>query len=147
MKNARDSATSRSNSKSKTRRKGAYTVEMAVGLPVVFLSVLCTFEILKLNKVRHAVNQGAYEAARRLVIPGGTTQEAIDAANHIMRTNGLEVDTIQVEPSVITRSTREVTVQLNTRFRSEWSFARLLGARNLSSRCTLMHEYASMFLD
>ena len=137
----------RNHPKSTRERRGAYTLEMAVGLPLVFLTILSAFELLKVTKVRHAANQGAYEAARRLVIPGATTQEAVDAANFILNTNGLEVDAIQVEPSTITRSTREVTVQLSLRFRNEWSFARLLGGQNIQTRCTLMHEYASMFLD
>lgn len=137
----------RNHPKSTRKRRGAYTLEMAVGLPLVFLTILSAFELLKVTKVRHAANQGAYEAARRLVIPGATTQEAVDAANFILNTNGLEVDAIQVEPSTITRSTREVTVQLSLRFRNEWSFARLLGGQNIQTRCTLMHEYASMFLD
>lgn len=145
--NARSPSSFDNHRKAKSKRIGAYTVEMAVGLPVVFLTVLCAFELLKVSKVRHAANQGAYEAARRLVIPGATSGEAVDAANHIVRTNGLEVDSIQIQPNVITRSTREVTVQLNLRFRNEWSFARLLSGKNLQSRCTLMHEYASMFLD
>lgn len=144
---ARIFSPSKTRNQPKTSRRGAYTVEMAVGLPVVFLVILCTFELLKVSKVRHAANQGAYEAARRLVIPGGTSGEAVAAANHIVRTNGLEVDTIQIQPSVITRSTREVTVQLRMRFKNEWSFASLLSGRNIQSQCTLMHEYASMFLD
>lgn len=144
---ARMFSPSRKKRNSRTNRRGAYTVEMAVGLPVVLFVILGTFELLKISKVRHAANQGAYEAARRLVIPGGTSSEAVAAANHIIQTNGLEVDQIQVQPSVITRSTREVTVQLTMRFKNEWSFASLLGGRNIESRCTLMHEYASMFLD
>lgn len=133
--------------KAKPNRMGAYTVEMAVGLPLVFLTILCAFELLKVSKVRHAANQGAYEAARRLVIPGATTEEAVTAANYILNTNGLEVDSIQVQPTEITRSTREVTVQLNLRFRNEWSFAQLLSGRTIQTQCTLLHEYASMFLD
>ncbi len=144
---ARMFSPSRNKRNSRTNRRGAYTVEMAVGLPVVLFVILGTFELLKISKVRHAANQGAYEAARRLVIPGGTSNEAVAAANHIIQTNGLEVDQIQVQPSVITRSTREVTVQLTMRFKNEWSFASLLSGKNIESRCTLMHEYASMFLD
>jgi Flp pilus assembly protein TadG len=144
---ARKTVSIQSHRKPRRKRLGAYTLEMAVGLPLVFLTILSSFELLKVTKVRHAANQGAYEAARRLVIPGATTQEAVDAANFVLNTNGLEVETIQVNPPAITRSTREVTVELSLRFRNEWSFARLLGGRSLQTRCTLMHEYASMFLD
>ena len=126
-------------------RQGAYVVELAIALPVVFLVVFSGFELIHFFKIRHAANQASYEAARRLIIPGGTSAEAFAAANHIANANLLAIDSISVTPSVINRDTREVTVQLSIRFRNEWSFARLLAGRTIVSRCTLMHEYSSIY--
>ncbi len=131
----------------RANRLGAYTVEMAIGLPIVFLAVLGGLELIQLSKVRHAANQAAYEAARRLVIPGGSSQEATTAANHILRVNGLSLKSMQITPSTITRSTKDVTVQLTIQYRNEWSFARIVGGKDLFANCTLAHEYSFMFPD
>lgn len=127
------------------RREGAYIVELAIALPIIFLVVFSGFELMHFFKIRHAANQASYEAARRLIIPGGTSAEALAAANQIANANMLTIDSISVTPSVINRDTREVTVQLSIRFRNEWSFARLLAGRTIVSRCTLMHEYSSIY--
>jgi Flp pilus assembly protein TadG len=126
-------------------REGAYIVELAIAIPIVFMVVFSGFELMHFFKIRHAANQASYEAARRLIIPGGTSAEALAAANQIANANMLTIDSISVTPSVINRDTREVTVQLSIRFRNEWSFARLLAGRTIVSRCTLMHEYSSIY--
>ncbi len=126
------------------KRRGAYVVEMSIALPILFLVIMGGLELFQLSRVRHACNQAVYEAARRLVIPGGSRQEAVDAAKHVIEANGFRLGSITVSPEVISMSTQEVTVELSVRFRSEWSFARIVGVQDIHARCTLAHEYSLM---
>lgn len=128
-------------------RHGAYAVEMAFALPVLFLIIFSGFELMHYFKVRHTVNQAAYAAARQLVVPGGNVNQAINAANRIARVNLLQVDGITVTPQTITRDTRFVTVAINVRFLNEWSVARLFAGQTITGRCTLAHENRSIYGD
>lgn len=128
-------------------RRGAYVVEVALALPVIFLVTFSGFELMYFFKARHTANQAAYAAARQLVIPGGRVEDAIAAANRIAEVHMLQVDAISVTPEVITRDTRQVTVEINIRFLSEWSFARLFAGQSIIARCTLAHENRSIYLD
>jgi Flp pilus assembly protein TadG len=129
------------------RRSGAYAVEMALALPVLFLIIFSGFELMHFFKVRHTVNQAAYAAARQLVVPGGNISQATNAANQIARVNLLQVDGITVTPERITRDTRFVTVQINVRFLNQWSVARLFAGQSIIGRCTLAHENRSIYVD
>lgn len=129
------------------QRRGAYVVEMALALPVIFLVTFSGFELMYFFKARHTANQAAYAAARQLVVPGGRVEDAYAAANRIAEVHMLQVDAISVTPEVITRDTRQVTVEINIRFLSEWSFARLFAGQSIIARCTLAHENRSIFLD
>jgi Flp pilus assembly protein TadG len=120
---------------------------MALALPVIFLVTFSGFELMYFFKARHTANQAAYAAARQLVVPGGRVEDALAAANRIAEIHMLQVDGISVSPDVITRDTRQVTVVINIRFLSDWSFARLFAGQSIIARCTLAHENRSIYLD
>lgn len=122
------------------QRKGTYVVEMAVTLPVVFLITLGGLEIMQFCRVRHAVNQAAYEAARVMIVPGGDANEAGLVANRIASANLLRLQSITYDPKVITDDTRQVTVIVQASFKNSWGISKLFADDLVESRCTLAHE-------
>ena len=96
-----------------TRRRGSLTVEMAVTLPVLFLFVFAALEFAGMNVIRHTVDNAAYEAARRGIVPGATVADVVNEATVIMGFVGAENVTVNVVPATITQDTDELTVTVN----------------------------------
>lgn len=92
------------------KRRGALTVEMAIVLPVFFLFLFAAIEFGRMNMLRHTVDNAAYEAARTAIVPGGDAATAEQAAVDLLAAIGARGVTVQVDPSVITDDTPEVTV-------------------------------------
>ncbi len=59
-----------------SRRKGAMTVEFAIVAPLIFLLFLGGLELTALNFARQTLGNASYEAARKMIIPGGTAAQA-----------------------------------------------------------------------
>jgi hypothetical protein len=92
--------------------RGAYTVEFAVVLPLVFLLFLGGIEFARMHLVRHVVDNAAYEAARHVIVPGATVNEAVAKANQILASiNAVDAD-IQITPNPITEDTKSVSVKV-----------------------------------
>lgn len=101
-------STSRRN---RTQRDGATSVEFALVAPIFFLMVFICLEFIRLNMIRNLTQDAAYFAARRCMVPGATTEEALDEANSVlgmMYTKGAVVDINGGAP--IDRETREIVV-------------------------------------
>ena len=94
-------------------RRGATAVEFAITAPVFFLFLLAAFEFGWLNVMRHTAENAAYEAARNAMVPGATAAEATAKANSILKIVGARGTKVTVTPSVITESTKEVTVAID----------------------------------
>ncbi|MFT7642113.1 MAG: Flp pilus assembly protein TadG, partial [Pirellulaceae bacterium] len=92
------------------RRRGATLVEFAVVAPIVFLFFFASIELSRMQMLRNAADDAAYEAARTAIIPGGTADEAIAVANRY--TNGLALRgvTVTVDPATVTDTTEAVEV-------------------------------------
>ena len=97
------------------RRRGAVTVEMAIAAPVLFILVFGALEFCGANVQRHTVDNAAYEAARRGIVPGATVADVEARATEIMSfvgaTNGINVN---VTPAAITDATPELTVRVES---------------------------------
>lgn len=96
--------------KAKTERRGALTVEMAIILPIFFLFLFASIEFGRMNMLRHTVDNAAYEGARTAIVPGGDAGTAEQVAIDLLAAVGARGVTVQVQPSVITDTTPEVTV-------------------------------------
>lgn len=94
----------------KLRRKGAVTVEMAITVPILFLFVFAALEFCGMNNMRHTVDNAAYEAARRGIVPGARTPDVIAEATTIMSYVGARNVNVDVVPATITDDTNELTV-------------------------------------
>jgi Flp pilus assembly protein TadG len=98
------------------RRRGAVTVEMAITLPIVFLIVLTAVEFGRLNVIRHTLDNSAYEAARKAIVPGSTAQDAEQEARRIMDIVGAQGVDVQITPAVLDIDTPEVNVNVSVDF-------------------------------
>ena len=66
------------------QRRGVTTVEFAIISNVLFLMIFACIEFARVNMVRNLSNDAAYFAARTVMVPGATTDEAIDEVDRIM---------------------------------------------------------------
>jgi len=97
----------------RSSRRGATVVEFALVAPIFFLFLLTSFEFGWLNVMRHTADNAAYEAARNAMVPGATAAEAVAKANSILKIVGARDAKVTVTPSVLTTSTKEVTVAVD----------------------------------
>lgn len=69
-------------------RAGATLVEFALVFPVFVLIVFTCFEFSRLNMIRNMMQDAAYYASRRCIVPGATEAEAVAEANRILSAMG-----------------------------------------------------------
>jgi Flp pilus assembly protein TadG len=92
--------------RSDTKRRGAALVEFAVVAPVFFLILMAGIEFAVIGTIRSTSHNAAYEAARKLVIPGAAASAGISEAERIMSVVGVNTLTVTTIPSVITEETQ-----------------------------------------
>jgi Flp pilus assembly protein TadG len=122
-------------------RRGATLVEFALVTPVFLLFMFAAIEFAHLNTLRNTANNAAYEAARKVVVPGGTSAEAEREAARILRVVGTTRFTVDVTPDVITDDTQSVTVDIRVPYEQNalmvpW----FTGAVTINSKSTLRTE-------
>jgi Flp pilus assembly protein TadG len=88
-------------------RSGVSAVEFAVVANVLLLMILTCMEFARVNMVRSLAQDAAYFAARHAIVPGATSEEAIDEAERIlssMLSNGytVTVDDVNADSSDVT---------------------------------------------
>ena len=81
--------------------------------PIFFLLIFAGIEFATIGTIRSTSHNAAYEAARKIVIPGADANDASTEAKRIMAIVGVNSMTVTVTPSVITNETQEVTVALS----------------------------------
>ena len=52
-----------------SNRRGALTVEVAICLPLLLITLFGLYELSRANMIRHAVESAAYEGARSGILP------------------------------------------------------------------------------
>lgn len=128
-------------------RRGAYTVEFALCVPVLLLFTFAGFEFARHEFVTHALQQAAYQGARAGISVNGTHDDVVDATNAYLLTAGMSGVNIEVIPATIDKTTREVTVIVRANFDDYWIPPQYFGGQELVGRCTLDHENASMIVE
>lgn len=133
-----NSASSRSASQ---RRRGATLVEFALVAPVFFMLLFGGIEFAVIGTIRSTSHNAAYEAARKLVIPGAVARDGIDEAERIMSIIGVNTLTVTTTPAVITEETQEVTVDISIPYADNAIFTPMfLGDLTLQSSITMTTE-------
>jgi Flp pilus assembly protein TadG len=99
-------------SKRRNVRRGAVLVEMALTIGLAFFFFFAALEFCRISMIRHSVENALYEGARAGIVPGATAGEVQNRARNVLRTVGLSNTNVEVTPSVITQSTRDVSVRI-----------------------------------
>ena len=141
------SRTSRPQRNPRSRRNGVTTVEVALCLPVLFLFFFASSEFSRVNMLRQAANQAAYEGARVGIAPGATVGGVRTAAADILSSAWAQGYTINVTPGTINQDTPQVTVDVAIPL-AQNSLAVMVFFNNgtaLTGRCTLQREKYESF--
>ncbi|MCA9061466.1 MAG: pilus assembly protein [Planctomycetaceae bacterium] len=122
------------------RRAGAVTVEFSLVLPIVFFLFLGSLELTAVNIIRHSASNAAYEAARKMVIPGGTEAAARAEAIRLLQitkcSNGATV--------TVDSSGRQVRVTVSVPAASNsWGLSRFIGGLTVRQTAVLSKEEAN----
>ena len=118
-------------------RKGTLSVEFAIVAPLVFLLFLGGIELTALNCARQTAGNACYEAARKLIIPGGTVAQAQAEGLRQMNIVGMGIGATVT----IVNSPRTVTVTVSVPASSvSWGLVRFCSSYSLSQTCTLTKE-------
>jgi Flp pilus assembly protein TadG len=91
-------------------RRGALTVEFAIAAPLIFLLFLGGLELTALNFARQTAGNASYEAARKLIIPGGTVAQAQSEGLRQMNIVGLGTGASCTVVNAATTATATVSV-------------------------------------
>ncbi|MFN9721149.1 MAG: TadE/TadG family type IV pilus assembly protein [Planctomycetota bacterium] len=113
------------------------TVEFAIVAPLIFLLFLGGLELTALNFTRQTLGNASYEAARKMIIPGGTAAQAqtegIRQMSLVGITSGVTVTTSQ--------TTANVTVTVSVPAANvSWGLRLFSNGYTLRQSCTLTKE-------
>lgn len=123
------------------RRRGATAVEFALAAPLAFMLLCASIEFGRANMILNSTANAAYQGARRAIVPGATSSQAISAANATLNASAIKSATVTVNPSTITSTTQTVTVTVNVPVSSNtWMASFFLKNVTVSRACTLTRE-------
>ena len=128
-------------------RSGATVVEFAFVAPVLFLLVFSAIEFARVNMIKHTVENAAYEAARRGIVPGATSDNVLAVADSFLATASIKGATVDISPAAIAPSTEELTVSITVSLDSNgWITPLYFNGKTVSASCTLKREkYGTLF--
>lgn len=120
-------------------------VEFAIVANVLFLVIFTCMEFARMNMVRNLVQDAAYYAARTVMVPGATRQEAIAEADRIM--GSLLPGGYTIDVGDINNSSTEVSVTVAVDFDEVALFAPMfLQGATIESTATMSTErYAGFY--
>lgn len=93
-------------------RSGVSLVEFYLVLPVFLLVLFAGFEFSRICLIRNAAHNAAYQAARRVMVPGATVAGANAEASRLLNVFGVNNFTLTVNPTPITLASDRVTVSI-----------------------------------
>ena len=120
-----------------TNRRGALTVEFAIAAPLIFLLFLGGLELTALNFARQTAGNASYEAARKVIIPGGTVAQAQAEGLRQMSMVGLGTGATCTVINAATTATATVSVPATN---VSWGLMRFCAGYNITQTCTLTKE-------
>ena len=124
-------------SRSGCGRRGALTVEFAIGAPLIFLVFLGGLELTALNFARQTAGNASYEAARKLIIPGGNVAQAQAEGLRQMNLVGLGTGATVTIVDSTTSVSATVSVPASN---VSWGLVRFSSGYALRQTCTLTKE-------
>jgi Flp pilus assembly protein TadG len=121
----------------KYHRSGTALVEFAVVAPLIFLLFLGGLELTALNFARQTAGNASYEAARKMIIPGGTAAQAQAEGLRQMNMVGIGAGATVAITSTTTSVTATVSVPAS---KVSWGLIRFSSGYTLQQTCTLTKE-------
>lgn len=119
------------------QRRGVLTVEFAVVAPLIFLLFLGGLELSALNFARQTAGNASYEAARKLIIPGGTAAQAQAEGLRQMTIVGLGTGA----SVAVTQTSTSVTATVSVPAKNvSWGLVRFSSGYTLKQTCSLTKE-------
>ncbi len=94
-------------------RRGVTVTELSIVLPVFLMIVFAGFEFSRICLIRNAAHNAAYQAARRVMVPGATVADANAEASRLLSVFGVSTFTLTVNPNPITLAANRVTVSID----------------------------------
>jgi Flp pilus assembly protein TadG len=82
----------------RTHRRGAVFVELALVLPLIIFLILATIDATTMVFLNHSLTIAAYEGARVAVKPTGTSAEAITQANDFLTSRSVAGGSVAINP-------------------------------------------------
>ncbi len=130
----------------KSHRLGATTVEFALVLPILLLMVTAGIELTRLSLLNHLTETAADEAARRVIVPGATSEEATARANEVLALVGVRGAVVTVNPATIGEATSRVAVTVSVPAdANQWIFPKLSSGAVTRSEISMLTERAPIF--
>ena len=127
----------RNHQKQPSQRSGTALVEFAVVAPLIFLLFFGGLELTALNFARQTAGNASYEAARKMIIPGGTVAQAQAEGLRQMNMVGLGNGATVTVTSTTTSVTATVRVPASS---VSWGLMRFSAGYTLKQSCTLTKE-------
>ena len=122
-------------------RRGAVTVELALVAPMFFMILFASIEFGRMNMLRHAAHNAAYEGARHAVVPGASSADAIGKANDMLAAVGAYGGSVVVNPTSIDNDTNQVKVTVTLPMNQNgWILPRFTANREIIAESKLRTE-------
>lgn len=116
-------------------------VEFSLVVPVFLMILFAGFEFSRICLVRNAAHNAAYQAARRVMVPGATVADAQAEATRLLSIFGVNSFTLTVNPSPITLAADRVTVSINIpASQCGWITPRFTNSLTIRAGSTLIAE-------
>jgi len=118
-------------------RQGTLTVEFAIVAPMIFLLFLGGLELTALNFARQTIGNASYEAARKMIIPGGTSAQAQAEGLRLLSIVGMRTGAAVAVTDTTTAVSVTVSVPAST---VSWGLIRFSSGYTLRQTCNLTKE-------
>lgn len=126
-------------------RRGALTVEFALTAPIFFLVVFAGIEFARIHMIQNAMDNAAFEGARRGIVPGATANDCSLVATEQVNIIGLNNVTVTVTPSIIDANADSVTVEIQVPITASNGFglSGFMSGKTMSKSVTLPIEWTN----
>jgi hypothetical protein len=126
-------------------RRGGMAIEFALTAPIFFLMIFASIEFARVHMIQCAVENSAFEGARRGIIPGATANICKSTTENLLDEARLADYTVTVDPQSITPLTNEISVTVDVPITGENGFGitSFMGGRTMSKTIILPREQAS----
>ena len=128
-------------------RSGVALVEFAIVANIAFLMIMACLEFARMNTIRNLVQDAAYFAARHVIVPGATDEEAVEVAEDIL--GQVVTDGYTVNVSALDFDSEQVTVTVSVDYDQVGFFSPMFvpNGTQIESTATMLTERYTGFYE